>query len=355
MTEDNTESLHDESNPEDDSVEKTQRSVLMPMVVAISLLLAIAASAGTGYIWFYAEKNKASQSHQTTTQNKQLELLERVQQQAKIKNNASQEALRNQQQTISTRLDGISEKLGRNSHDWAVSEIRYTLRQASIRLQLFKDKETALVALKIADKQLAKLADPALHKVRATLNKEIIALASVKTVDVEGISLKLSALSDQVKALSIKRIGQVKQETPTVPVTAEEEPTLVEWKKHADVIWSEMKTLVTIRRTDKKVIPLLSEQESKEIKQALGLKIEITRLALLQGNTTLFQESLKEASTWLNTYFNTEDTAVVTMTTQLKELSELSLEPDFPDISGALSKLETLQNSTAPAKEKKAK
>jgi len=351
------ESIEQDKEPVQEPVQEPaqqQKSVLLPIVVAISLLLALMASAGAGYTWFYTQQDKITQSHITDSLNKKITAVNERQQKNKLKNTEKQKSLKDQQQQISTRLDKVAEKLGRNSHDWAVSEIRYTLRQASIRLQLFQEKETALHALKIADQQLARLADPALHKVRATLNKEIIALSSVETIDVEGISLKLSALKSQVETLSLNQHEKMKQNIVINPPVDNADETSTEWKKHADVIWSEMKSLVRIQRTDKKILPLLGEQESLQIKQALGLKIEIARMALLQRNTSLFQASLKEAIGWLNKFFNTEQAAVSAIIEQLTSMNGLNLEPDFPDISGALSQLETLQNSVAPAREKKA-
>jgi len=350
-----TDSAQNEVKVDEDTVEENPKSALLPIVVTISLLLALAGAAGAGYIWFYTQQEQLVQSQLTTTLNKKIASLEAAQKENQNQNKASQTRLSEQQQLAATRLDKISEKLGRNSHDWAVSEIRYTLRQASTRLQLFKEKETALVALKIADQQLAELADPALHKVRATLNKEIIALSSVKEIDLEGVSLTLSAIKEQVGELSVAQLETVKQDTIKRAVPEKEVGTLPEWKKHTDAIWSEMKSLVSIRRTDKKILPLLSEQESRQIKQALGLKIEIARLALLQRNTTLFRTSIKEATSWLNAYFNPEQAAVVAILEKLNAMNALSLEPTFPDISGALSQLETLQNNVAPTKEKTAK
>jgi len=343
-----------QNSPDEDQTASKQNASLLPVIVVISLLLALASAGGTGYIWFNGQQQQLTQSQLIGTLNKELTSLQQEQQNSKQTQAAAQTALTQQQQEISQRLTKIKERLGRNSYDWAVSEIRYTLRQANMRLQLFKDKDTALVALQLADQQLARLNAPALHKLRSTVNKEIAALRAVKVTDIEGVSLTLSALAEQIKKLSVikrDRNQKVKTEQPNKTTSDED---IVNWQKHADAVWSEMKTLVTIRRTDKKIIPLLGEQEAQQLKLAMGLKIEITRLALLQRNTMLFKASLQETNDWLAEYFNAEQPAVAAIATQLQELKQLQLEPNYPDISQSLAMLEQQQNGSSLIKKKSA-
>ncbi len=332
----------------DDIVKEKSSFPILPIIVVISLLLAILSAAGLGVSWFKNEQQQLEKTQSIQSLKNTVAALQQAQQVNKNVSTAMQASLNKQQQEIAKQLTQITEKLGRNRHDWAVAEIRYTLRQANMRLQLFKDKATALVALKIADTQLAKLADPALHKLRAIVNNEIAALRSVKEIDLEGVSLKLSALAEQVENLEVSVTGRSKTSNPTNFPAVSSDSNLAAWQKHADAVWSELKTLVTIRRTDKKILPLLSEQESQQLRQALGLKIEITRLALLQQNTSLFRASLKAANDWLEEYFNADQAAVVAITKELKSLMKLQLEPEYPDISGSLAMLEQSSGGKVP-------
>jgi len=343
-----------EDSPVEEVVEKKSGFPFLPIVIIISLILAIAAAAGSGFGWYENQQQQLQQSQSIQSLNNKLQSLQQAQQLHKDSTAVTQATLNKQQQEISQQLEQITEKLGRNRYDWAVAEIRYTLRQANMRLQLFNDKTTALVALQLADAQLAKLADPALYKLRGTLNKEITALQAVKEIDIEGISLKLSALADQVDKLEVSITGRSKESDAAKPPLLSSANELADWQKHADSIWSELKTLVSIRRTDKKILPLLSEQESQQLRQALGLKIEITRLALLQKNTSLFHASLQAANDWLEEYFNADQPAVVAITKELKALMSLQLEPDYPDISRSLAMLEQSQAASVDKKPAKA-
>lgn len=337
----------EEVEPEAEMVEEVIKEEsgfpILAIVVVISLVLAIAAAAGVGVSWFKNEQQLLNQTQSINSLKNKIDSLQQAQQINKNVSASMQASLNNQQQEISKQLEKITEKLGRNRHDWAVSEIRYTLRQANMRLQLFKDKTTALVALQLADSQLAKLADPALYKLRGVVNKEIAALRVVKEIDLEGISLRLTALTGQVKNLEVSVTQRSKQNNPANIPLVSDAGDLEQWQKHADAIWEELKTLITIRRTDKKILPLLSEQESQQLRQALSLKIEIARLALLQQNTTLFRSSLQAATNWLEEYFNADQSAVVSITKELNILMGLQLEPVYPDISRSLAMLEQSQ------------
>ena len=326
---------------------------ILAIVVVISLILSIIAAAGVGVSWFKSEQQLVNQSQSINATDNKIEALQQTQQLNKNITAATQASLNKQQQVISKQLEQITEQLGRNRYDWSVSEIRYTLRQANMRLQLFKDKTTALVALQLADSQLAKLADPALFKLRGVVNKEIAALNAVEEIDLEGVSLRLTALTEQINNIEVSITKRSEKSNPENIPAVEDAGDWTQWKKHADAIWAELKTLVTIRRTDKKILPLLGEQESQQLREALSLKIEIARLALLQQNTALFRSSLQAASDWLEKYFNAEQPAVVAITTELKTLMSLQLEPSYPDISRSLAMLEQSQQASA-AKEKPA-
>jgi len=346
------EEIEENAEPEteesiEDVVEKKSSASILPVIVVISLVLAISAAVAAGFSWYKNEQRQLVQSQTEQILNSKIQLLQEDQKASKQNSEAKQTSLIKQQQEISKQLTQITEKLGRNRHDWAVSEIRYTLRQANMRLQLFNDKKTAIVALKLADTQLSNLADPSLYKIRSELNKEITALQAIKEIDIDGVSLKLSALAGQINELEETITQRSKKiETANIP-SVNSMSQLADWKKHIKSIWSELKTLVTIRRTDKKILPLLSKQESQQLRQALGLKIEIARLALLQKNTKLFRSSLQSAINSLNEHFNADQPAVVSITDELKALMALQLVPNYPDISGSLTMLERAQQSEA--------
>jgi len=316
-------------------------SSIAAWVAGLALVVGCIAVAASGYVWVMGQEQKADAFSQTvqredkiyTQLDKQMSVIEALQR-------AQIQSTRQYSQTRQ-HLEELTETLGRDRHEWLLAEIRYTLRLANMRLQLFKDKDSALLALNAADEQIAGLADPSLHNVRALLSKEIAALRAVTDIDVEGISLAITALSDQVMALSI-RIPERSKVVATEPTTQTQE--LEAWQQHAGAIWDKMKTLVTIRRSDKKVTPLLTPDESHLIRQNLRLKLELARVSLLQRDTGMFHNSLLDSRDWIAAYFNADRDDVKAVINKLDELSALEINPTYPSIAGSLSELDIVIN-----------
>jgi len=311
-------------------------------IAGLSLVVACAAVAATAYLWLNGQQQQRVVEKEVVQRDEKLHA-QLAQQQARM--NALQQA---QEKSASLyaqtglRLDEITETLGRDRHEWLMAEIRYTLRLANMRLQLFKDKDSALIALAAADEQIARLADPALHSVRALLSKEISTLRAVTDIDIEGASLAITALTEQVMQLSV-RIPTREHDVKIEP--AEKLESIEDWQKHAGAVWNELKTLVSIRRVDKKVTPLLTPDESQLLRQNLRLKLEIARVSLLQRDTGMFHNSLQESHDWIVAYFNTDRADVKAVMNKLDELSALEVNPTYPDISASLNELETIQHN----------
>jgi len=326
-----------------------QATTVAGWIAGLALVVACAAIAASGYMWMVGQQQQTTALQNTVQRDNKIDA--QFDQQASVIESLQQSQITaiNRSSQTRQRLDALAETLGRDRHEWLLAEIRYTLRLANMRLQLFKDKGSALLALNAADEQVAGLADPTLHNVRALLSKEIAALRAVNDIDVEGISLAITALSDQVMALSI-RIPERSQLTKTETVNQPEQPE--EWQQHAGVIWDKMKTLVTVRRSDKKVTPLLTPKESHLIRQNLRLKLEIARVSLLQRDTGMFHTSLLDSRDWIAAYFNVDRDDVKAVVNKLDELSALEINPTYPSISGSLSELENVLNTKNKAKTK---
>src|SRR6266481_847396 len=107
------------------------------------------------------------------------------------------------QNTLKAAVDKMQAELGRNQAHWMVSEAEQLLLIANRRLQLARDVNSALAALRAADRQLELLANPNLLPVRRQLAREISTLESIERTDVAGISLRLGTLADGVDQLPL--------------------------------------------------------------------------------------------------------------------------------------------------------
>jgi uroporphyrin-3 C-methyltransferase len=320
--------------------------------VAVLALVIAAGSAAAGY-YLWTQQQADAGARQQVLQDmgaKTATLQESLQASLAEQNKQFEARLKLEQDAraeLEKNLEQLHAELGRDRHAWTLAEVRYYLRLANTRLLLLADVPSALRGLELADARVKALASPALHNLRALLSEEITALRAVPSVDIEGASLRLSALAKQVEDLPM--LAPSRDETATQADSTAAPADIKDWRGHARAIWAELKTLVTIRRTDRPIDALLAPEQAVFLRHNLRLKLEAARLALLQRDTAMYRASLTEASEWISAYFNRDAAAVKALLEQLTALAELELQPALPDISRSLAAVEALEAQQAKA------
>jgi uroporphyrin-3 C-methyltransferase len=234
-----------------------------------------------------------------------------------------------------TSMQGISDETRKR---WIMSEVEYYLQIANARLQLAGDVKSAISALRLADGRLSAMDDPALLEVRRVIRGELTDLGAVEVPDIQGIALTLSSLGTRISQLPLSRSVTNETDRPAAQ-TAEGEDG---WDRAVSKVGAAFKDIVSVRKTDQQITPLLSVSEEFFLRRNLELKLEAARLALLHADETSFRESLRSARGWLGQYFDTSDSATSSAIQTLAGLEMQSIQPALPDISGSLGLLRTL-------------
>lgn len=241
-----------------------------------------------------------------------------------------------ERQSIQDTLEKLSIKLaekGRGPLQWRLAEVDYLLSIANQRVMLQRDVVTAIKALTDADARLDAISDPALIPVRQKIAGEITALKSVDLPDIASYAIKLDGLVENIEKLPLINKEHIlnNEKTQDGPVD--------DWRELPKAMWKDIKSLVTIRRTQEPVERLLPPEEIHYLYQNLALKLEEARIALLQQNTKVFQQHLTDTKSWVQRYFASESAAVTTVISTLEEMESQDLKPPLPDISGSLRAL----------------
>ena len=224
-------------------------------------------------------------------------------------------------------------------NDWLIAEAEYLVRLANHRLLLEKDISTASVALKAADARLAEVADPALLSIRKTLLNDLNSLSNIPTIDLAGLSVTLSSLSNNIPNLPLSTPSPVTHEinqtekiaTPNDAKNLESLPA---------TIWEDIKSLIIIRNHEKPLKPLLAPEQHFFLVQNLRLLLEQSRLALLNGNNIIYQERLETLKKWIQEHFDTQHNVTRNILASLDELQKFDIDPTLPDISSTYSLIE---------------
>ncbi|MCG8434309.1 MAG: uroporphyrinogen-III C-methyltransferase [Gammaproteobacteria bacterium] len=238
---------------------------------------------------------------------------------------------------IEQRLATLQKMNAGGKQEWQRAEVRHLLNIANDELQLRHNIENALYALRAADNRLRELGDPTLQAVRGQIAREILSLETLPRIDITGMALTLTSLSNIVSDLPLRsrvKIADLPQVNSDDADAAEESV----WTRLQAAIDRVFTSLVTVRR-DEDVKPLLSPGEEFFLYRNLELKIESTRLALLAHDADNFRVGVAATYTWLEQFFDINHPAVQGFLSELDKMSQAQLSPELPSISGSLELL----------------
>lgn len=224
---------------------------------------------------------------------------------------------------------------------WLLAESEHYMRIANAQLGLAGDVGVAQTALGLADDALSELNDPRLTPVRRLLAEELNALKAVPRPDTEGIVLTLGSLADSLETLPLKSSAPESfRATPAQPAAP-----LSGFERALAASRAALASLVSVRRVDDPLSPLLSEAEQSVLIRSLDLELQLARIAIMRGDAGMFRRSVDAASNRLREHFDLASADVQSAVDSLAELATVRLPDELPDISGSLDAL--LRVSTA--------
>lgn len=231
-------------------------------------------------------------------------------------------------ETALTSLQGISTG-ARDS--WWLAEAEYYMQIANAQLQLAGNPRLARLALQFADERLRSLGNPALTDVRRALARELRALEVMETPDIEGTTMRLGTLAETVGGLPI-------EENVTRPAGSQAPP--VADAGPFDRAMASLKRafgdMVSVRRSDEEVRPLLSPEARYFLRANLALQMQTARLALLRGEAAVFDRTLADAERWLREYYDSDADAVQSTLAAIAAIRESYVSVEPPDITRSL-------------------
>lgn len=226
-------------------------------------------------------------------------------------------------------LQGVSID-ARNTY--LVAEAEYYMQIANAQLQLANNPTLAALALEQADDRLLELGDPALTDVRRTLANEIAALAVVEKSDIAGVALTLASLSRVVESLPLRSAVEAEAEAEAAAAAQEDGGLARAW----GAVKGAFSGLVEYTPPDAGEAPLLAPDAEPLIRSNLALQLQAARLALLRGEQQIFEQSLDDARAWIESYFAVATEPVKGALETLAEIREGYSTMTKPDISESL-------------------
>jgi uncharacterized protein HemX len=320
---------------------KSARASGTSLASGLALILSVVALLASAYLGYtFIEKRGIYRADMFSRLDKLEDASER-QQESQVLHTQQITTLTETQDTLQTGMDKVLNEFGKGRGDWLLAETEQLMMIANHRLQLAHDIHLALQALRAADRQLHQLANPRYLPVRKRVAEEIAQLESLESIDLPGMSLRLGSLGARIDQLPF---------TTDTKVSAEERAhanQLPENKSAAREIWTDITSLIRIRRSSEMRKPLLPPEQQYFLRENLRLMLFGAQTALLQGDTATFEQNIKTADDWIRDYYDTSAPPVRAARAELDQMKKVRLSTRLPDISESLDMLRKLSGKKA--------
>ncbi|WP_348765067.1 uroporphyrinogen-III C-methyltransferase [uncultured Salinisphaera sp.] len=254
-----------------------------------------------------------------------------------------------------TQLAELADARNESASRLQLDQIESLLRVANQRVQLYDDPQGAARALEMASDAIARKNDPRLFDIRGEIANEVAALQALPSPDIEGLSLQLAALIEQVPQLPLDSSVPSEYDNQQSQAKAADDESSMSfdefqsqfsqgWDHFKNSVGDALSGMMTIRRSDGTQRALLPPDQAFFLNQNLQLELRSARLALLERDTENYRESLETAREWLADYYDSDAAPVSQMRDRLNQMSNVKLDWDTPDISRSLVLLEQLKS-----------
>ncbi|GAL07755.1 uroporphyrinogen-III methyltransferase [Photobacterium aphoticum] len=305
-------------------------------LVAIALVIALG-----GGLYYHGHQQSLAQNAQMAAMQNEISSLQsslqaavKTSQQETLKqvNGALQEAKvaqTQQDKSITSLQMALAEVKGRRPNDWLLAEADYLVKMAGRKLNLEHDTVSAIVLLESADHRIAELNDPSLTPLRRAMRSDITTLKGIPRIDRDVIVLSLDSLQEKIPTLPLA--NAIIPDAQAVE-KAEVSTSVDDWKTNLMTsLKSFSEHFVTYRTRDGSVIPLLSPKQDFYLQENIKWKLTTAITAVYREQQEVYRSSLTLAKEWAEQFYNMDDPKVQAFITTLDELSQQTIDVDYPN------------------------
>lgn len=316
-------------------------------VLGLSLLLALFAVGLAGYQYYLqqqeqqqgmAQREDIARTLQARSQ--QLELLQadvgRLTQELKLERDAikganqSSELLQSRMATLEKEIATVT---GSHRIDWMLREVEHFITVAEQRLTLLGDARGALALMSEADDIVRAMQEPTARQLREALVKDIhqLKLASETNIDVEGIFIRLSDLTDRVIKLGIPTF-ELKQEAPETDSgeALPQQGVVLFWYRFKQFLGS-----LYDYQKHPKGRPVTLSADREFLAQNVIMLLQQAQLALLRGDNQAYHVSLTGARERVEMYIHQQTGETQFFVAEISDLLGVQLRPPMPTIEAS--------------------
>ncbi len=232
----------------------------------------------------------------------------------------------------------LRQSTGTSSEDWLMAEVEYLLRLANHRVLLERDPGGAVALFEAADRIVQDAEGITAFELRKAIASDIAKLKAVRSVDVDGIFVRLSALKGLVGDLRQRKLEYrpEPQETEATVDNGAPQGFIDRAMALLRQAGTKLGGLVQYRTGGEKIRPILPPEEEYYLRQNLVLKVQLAQLALLRGDQEIYARSLVESRRWVAGNFDPDDSVTKAVLQDIDELMNVDIAREMPDVSESL-------------------
>lgn len=306
----------------------------------LSLIIALAASAGVGGLFYWDTQQQAStkqailqQTQQSLANSEQQVKLLLKQQQATFSAQLTSDIARisKDSQIKITQLEKVVERLSQNQpSDWLLHEAEYLIRIATRTMWLEHDTRSAMSLLQDADMRLKELENPEFLPIRQLIRQDIAMLKLIPNLDSEETIMTLMAMNQQLKRLPLAMVKIPEGDSASDNFTLSENAT--DWRSNLAKTWDKfLADFITVRRRSGNVEPIMSPQYQQNLRENLSLKLQLAQWATGEQKQKVYDQTLTEIQQWLNEYFDMSSVENQSFYQDIQQLKSEVISYDYPN------------------------
>lgn len=215
----------------------------------------------------------------------------------------------------------------------ALAHILYLVQLAQDALLYQFDGTKASDYLQEAHKELTQSNDAELQALDASLQQTLTSLQAMPSLNIPKIISQLSAIQDTVNTLPLTQT-----EPKNNPKVRNNSSSF--WNHLWGSAWQGLQKVITVKHYGSNAPHFITPDERAYLNARLCLYLSQAQWAALAHNTVLFNSSIVEAESWFRTHYDTNNATAEVLLQNLKPLETLNLQPNFPELSSVIARLQ---------------
>lgn len=239
-----------------------------------------------------------------------------------------------------SQMEELVRTVARARDENLAADLEAALRLAQDQAQLTGSPQPLLLALRSADRRLARAGDPRLAPVVRAVASDLERIQGASTPDTAGLLARIDQLLREVDKLPVANAVGPGRAAAAPDETPPERPSW--WRRWLGAVADEARALVRVSRVERPEASMLSPDQAFFVRENLKLRLQGARLAILVRQFDAARADLSAAARDLGTWFDTASRRTQAAATQLQQIQGGTRAAELPRPDDTLVALATV-------------